>query len=119
LNDEIFSPHAALAEICVHGLTDWSYVTYFIAVAREIEDDQQKLRLVIDGLISRAIADGLLLPGDVTDDFHPWTGNPGEWIIRLLDALRSSDLATVYPGDIAWFRNTAKGDELATSWLNR
>jgi len=83
--------------------------------------DQDDVRDLALGLITRMIAAGLLVPGDIRERGHqPWDCTPGEAIVRIVGEWAAfPDTEMLRPGDIVWLDATPEGARIGEAVLLR
>lgn len=100
---------------CGRGLGLFSSSTVAgIVNAPSVRDDPAMLRARWIGVVSEALARGLVEPGEIdSEDFHAWTVSPADTLMRIITALDRVDIGEIGLGDVVWFNATAKGVEFA------
>ncbi|BCW18397.1 hypothetical protein NtRootA9_11050 [Arthrobacter sp. NtRootA9] len=73
------------------------------------------------GLLTRMIATGLLVPGDIDGTVHrPWDLPPGSAIVRIaMEWSSMKDPIMVLPGDIVWLDASREGQLIGEAVLRR
>lgn len=109
-----------LEDALARGIDDWLHAAEFSAIARRAAAvGVEGLRALAIGLIAEALIDGAMVAGDVDDSgFHPWPEAPIDAITRVVRSWNREEPFPT-PGSVAWFANTAKGDEIGRSVLDR
>lgn len=108
-------------DILARASCDWVPVIEVLDAARETGlTDLESLRDLSIGLIARLIAQGHLVPGEMTEaGFSRWELSPGEAIVRIALEWAAQDSPLVIPGAVAWLDTTPSGEAIGRQVLDR
>lgn len=118
-----FDDRTLLEDLLANGVDDWVYEALVCGnIARRVADHPNDRRAVAIGLIAAAVLGGYMEAGSTPGGergFVPWGVEPGEATLRVAMEWMARDAVDVGPGEIVWLRNTAKGDAVGRSVLDR
>lgn len=101
-------------ELLVLGEQDWitlSDVIHLAQVRSGLRDDDQ-LRSMAVGVVSRMLVLGLVVAGDVGPEGHqPWPCSTPEAVLRITTEWESRVDPFVWGGDICWLDLTGRGTQ--------
>jgi hypothetical protein len=103
-----------VAAVLGRGLDDWVDGSEVAWVVQSVggATGTAAIRQLALAVIGRIVKDGLMEPGDVTEDgFRAWSVDADVALARIAEAW-TPDMSP-RPGDVCWLSNTAAGDERA------
>lgn len=118
--DTLMNHRTPIDDLLIGGLDDWVYASWATNSVRHLVSGPNVRTLTI-GLITEAVVEGLMLPGDVdSEGHHPWPCSAGEAIERIAREWLTEwadELPT--PGAIVWLANTEAGNQIARRVLQQ
>lgn len=108
-------------DLLARAAEDWvSEAEVIDLVRRSGVTDPTTLRDLAIGLITRLIADGLVVAGGIDGTQHaPWPLSAGEGMLRIASEWVAEDDPFVMPGSIVWLDTTARGQDIGESVWRR
>jgi hypothetical protein len=103
-----------LLEFVADASWDWvsSSTVAGIVKPSNVHDDPATLRTMWIGVVSEALARGLVEPGEIdSEGFHAWTVSLPDTLMQVITALDRVGIGEIGLGDVVWFNATAKGVE--------
>ena len=122
ISGDVMQKRTPKEDVLVGGLDDWADAGWVLQSARlSGVSDPVALRDAALGLVSEVLIERLMVAGDIIGGKHvPWRCSAEEATARIrrewLDEW-GDEVPT--PGAITWLSNTAAGDEIAQSVLER